>query len=162
MSRNLLIFDLDETLIHASTAKLSREPDFEYSPYLVYIRPFAYELIAKLASQYDFAVWSSASKEYVDAVVPHLFGKKHKLVFVWSVDKCVQRVDVRTNSYVYVKDLRKVQGQGYSIEQITMLDDSREKLVRQPRNHVLVRPYHGQEGDEELLALGEVLLERLR
>lgn len=161
MSRNLIIFDLDETLVHASTVELSRAADFECPPYFVYVRPYVRDLLTAVAPFYDMAVWSSASKEYVRVVVDQIFGTAFEVKFAWTVERCTQRVDVRTNSYVYVKDLRKVQGQGYAVSQITILDDSPEKIVRQPRNHMKLSPYLGQDGDVELLRISTILLGRI-
>ncbi|WP_308920968.1 HAD family hydrolase [Janthinobacterium sp. J1-1] len=160
MTRKLLIFDLDETLVHASTAQLAQAADFACGPYLVYQRPYLHELLRAMQPYYDFAVWSSSSRAYVDAVVAQVFGSEFELKFAWSVERCVQRVDVQANGYVYIKDLRKVQGQGYAVEDITMLDDSPEKIARQPRNHFRVKPYLGQLDDRELLVVAEELLRR--
>jgi carboxy-terminal domain RNA polymerase II polypeptide A small phosphatase len=160
MTRNLLIFDLDETLVHATTKKLATAADFECAPYFVYKRPFVFELLTATEPFYDFAVWSSASREYVDAVVEKVFGPGFDLKFTWAVERCVQRVDVHSNSYVYVKDLRKVQSQGYPVECITMVDDSPEKIARQPRNHLKIKPFSGLSDDRELLAVAEDLIRR--
>jgi RNA polymerase II subunit A small phosphatase-like protein len=159
MTRNLLIFDLDETLVHATTEGLSRRADFEYPPYFVYKRPFLCELLSATRTLYDFAVWSSSSKEYVDAVVGEIFAG-FDVKFSWAVERCVQRVDTQANSYVYIKDLRRVQSQGYPVERITILDDSAEKIARQPRNHLKVKPYFGLEDDRELLAIADELVGR--
>jgi len=160
MKRKLLIFDLDETLVHASPVALRRAADFAYAPYFVYQRPFIRELLNATQALYDFAVWSSASRDYVDAVVEQVFGAQNELKFAWAVERCVQRVDVASNSYVYIKDLRKVQHHGYTLEQITMLDDSPEKIARQPRNHLRISPYHGEAGDRALLAAIDDLMRR--
>jgi len=160
MPRQLLIFDLDETLVHATPTALPQAVDCVYAPYFIYRRPGLAACLASLAPWYDFAVWSSASRGYVDAVVDHLFGGQFELKFAWAVERCVQRVDIRSNSYVYVKDLRKAQGQGYAVEDMTMLDDSPEKLVRQPRNHVAVRPWLGMPNDTELLHATAALIAR--
>jgi RNA polymerase II subunit A small phosphatase-like protein len=157
--RKLLIFDLDETLVHASKRELGRPADILCPPYFVYKRPFINELLAKLSPEYDFAVWSSSSPEYVNFLVPALFGS-FRIEFAWASDRCVQRVDLRSNGYVYIKDLRKVQKFGYALDQVTILDDSPEKIVRQPRNHVLVSPFDGDEKDEKLLEIAHVLLRR--
>lgn len=69
MTSDLLIFDLDETLVHATTQKLGRPADFQYYPYFVYKRPFLFELLIDAEPLYDFAVWSSSSREYVNAVL---------------------------------------------------------------------------------------------
>lgn len=162
MTRNLLIFDLDETLVHATTDKLERAADFEYSPYFVYKRPFLLELLTATKPFYDFAVWSSSSQEYVDAVVEEIFGIEFDVKFSWAVERCVQRVDTRSNGYVYIKDLRRVQSQGYPVERITILDDSPETIARQPRNHLKLKPYFGLADDCELLTISEELLGRLK
>jgi RNA polymerase II subunit A small phosphatase-like protein len=74
----------------------------------------------------------------------------------------VQRVDPKSNGYVYIKDLRKLQKFGYSIDEITMVDDSPEKLVRQPRNHVHIAPFTGAKDDQSLLDLADKLIAVLR
>ncbi len=112
------------------------------------------------SSLYDFAVWSSSSRDYVDAVVDSVFGAAYEVKFSWSVERCVQRIHAESNSYVYIKDLRKVQSQGYALESITILDDSPEKIARQPRNHLKIKPYLGQSNDTELLAIAAALVRR--
>ena len=62
------------------------------------------------------------------------------------MERCIQRVDAQSNGYVYIKDLRRVQSHGYLVERITIIDDSPEKIARQPRNHIRVKPYYGLEG----------------
>lgn len=159
MTSELLIFDLDETLVHATTERLARAADFEYEKYFVYKRPFLLELLSAAKPLYDFAVWSSSSREYVDAVVGKIFTG-FDVKFSWAVERCIQRVDAQSNGYVYIKDLRRVQSHGYPVERITILDDSPEKIARQPRNHLRVKPYYGLEGDRELLAIAEELVGR--
>lgn len=161
MTRKLLIFDLDETLMHASAVQLAQAADFICGQYFVYQRPYLQALLTATQSLYDFGVWSSSSRAYVDAVVAQVFGSEFELKFAWAVERCVQRVDVRSNGYVYLKDLRNVRGQGYAVEDITILDDSPEKIARQPRNHFRVKPYLGQLDDRELLLIAVQLLYRV-
>lgn len=158
MTRNLLIFDLDETLVHATTSPLVRPADLLWQQYHVYKRPHLVEMLEQASPFYDFAVWSSSSREYVDAIVDYVFGTAFPLKFTWAIDRCIQRVHPQSNGYVYIKDLRKVQSQGYQVERVVMVDDSPEKLVRQPRNHVQIPPYVGQADDVELLALAAALI----
>lgn len=160
MAHKPLIFDLDETLVHASPVQLAQAADFICGPYFVYQRPYLQALLTATQPLYDFAVWSSSSRGYVDAVVAQVFGSEFGLKFAWAVERCVQRVNLQSNGYVYIKDLRKVQGQGYAVEDITMLDDSPEKIARQPRNHFRVKPYLGQLDDRELLLVAQELKRR--
>ncbi|MBX9696029.1 MAG: HAD family hydrolase, partial [Cyanobacteria bacterium] len=46
---NIVIFDLDETLIHSTREPLGREPEICIETLHVYVRPFAYELIDSVA-----------------------------------------------------------------------------------------------------------------
>lgn len=91
MISKLLIFDLDETLVHATSEQLAPAADFEYAPYFIYKRPFLFELLIGAKPLYDFAVWSSSSREYVNAVVAEIFAG-FDVKFSWSVERCIQRV----------------------------------------------------------------------
>jgi RNA polymerase II subunit A small phosphatase-like protein len=157
MQRRLVIFDLDETLVHATETSLDRTADFTVPPYGVYVRPHVAELLTFVRQHFDLAVWSSAERKYVEQVAHWVFGTEAPLQFVWSVERCIQRPDPRTNSYIYIKDLRKVQGQGYAVENITLVDDSPDKVRRQPRNHVRVTPFLGDPSDTALLVLRDQL-----
>lgn len=153
----LIVFDLDETLVHATATPLPYPHSFKIASYFVYVRPYASELIQLCAGRFDIAVWSSSSALYVEAVTRELFGNAVPLKFAWSVSKCVQKVDPISNGYIYVKDLRKVMKHGYTPNQILMLDDSPEKLQRQPSRHLQVSPFTGQPDDTALLAIIDIL-----
>jgi len=158
MKPRLIIFDLDETLVHATERDLGYPCDFEVPPYRVYLRPYVQELVEFAGSRFDIAVWSSSSDAYVSEVVDRLFSNVRPK-FAWSVSRCVQRIDTRSNGYVYVKDLRKVQKFGYSTDEILIVDDSPEKISRQPKCHIHVEPFHGSRDDAELLRVMRVLEE---
>jgi RNA polymerase II subunit A small phosphatase-like protein len=147
----LIVFDLDETLVHATEVPLPHAHSFQVGPYFVYVRPFTSELIKFSASHFDVAVWSSSSERYVEAVTTELFGTTFPVVFSWAVSKCVQKVDPRSNGYVYIKDLRKALKHGYSTGEIIMIDDSFEKLQRQPARHLGLPAFTGDPLDNELL-----------
>lgn len=157
MAVRLVIFDLDETLVHASKERLAIVHDFEVPPYFVYVRPNAGELLRYAAENFDIAVWSSSSQAYVEEVTRHLFGDRYPTTFAWAENRCIQKVDPRTNGYVYIKDLRKVQKHGYTVNEIVMIDDSPEKIQRQPGCHLDVPPFLGDVNDQELLCVLEKL-----
>lgn len=151
----LIVFDLDETLVHATEVPLPYAHSFQVGPYFVYIRPFAAELIEFSATHFDVAVWSSSSERYVEVVTAELFGSTVPVVFSWAVSKCVQKVDPRNNGYVYIKDLRKALKHGYSTDEIIMIDDTPEKLQRQPARHLCLPAFTGDPLDKELLGVIE-------
>jgi RNA polymerase II subunit A small phosphatase-like protein len=89
----LIVFDLDETLVHATEVPLPCAHAFRVASWFVHVRPFASELIRFSASHFDVAVWSSSSERYVEAVTAELFGTAFPLAFSWSVSRCVQKPD---------------------------------------------------------------------
>jgi RNA polymerase II subunit A small phosphatase-like protein len=160
--RNLVIFDLDETLVHATEVALMRAADFKCASYFVYMRPHLSEMLTTVSALYDIAVWSSSSRQYVDQVVAQIFTPGVHLKFAWCIDQCVQRVDPHSGGYAYIKDLRKAQKFGYAVNRITMVDDSSEKVARQPRSHLMISPFEGDANDQELLGLANQLQDRYR
>jgi len=60
-----LVLDLDETLIYATETPPERMPDFCLYGYYVYRRPYLTDFLARARSEFDMAVWSSASDDYV-------------------------------------------------------------------------------------------------
>jgi len=154
----LIVFDLDETLVHATEVPLPYTSTFQVGSYFVYVRPFASELIKFCASHFDIAVWSSSSERYVETVTAKLFGTAFPLVFSWAASKCIQKIDAKSNGYVYVKDLRKAMKHGYAVDEIIMIDDSPEKLQRQPTRHLCLPAFGGDPLD---VALVEVI-ERIK
>ncbi len=159
MNQKLLIFDLDETLVYATTQPLERAPDFEVGPYAVYKRPFADELIAFCAQHFKIAVWTSSSESYAAEVVRQLFFKDEKLEFVYARKRCVQRFDPERQDYFYIKDLRKVKPRGFLLADMIILDDTPQKLVRNYGNLVRVTEWLGDRGDRELAYIQALLLE---
>lgn len=167
--KKLLIFDLDETLIHG---KYAYEPSLPIEPHLIidngdihiWERPHARKLIAELSEFFDYAVWSSASDDYAAAVADHMF-KEIPLKFVWGRSRCTQRRDYSGGLYSFgggdnywVKDLKKVRNAfGVPLEQILIIDDSPEKAERNYGNWVPVRPFHGAQEDNELELLKNYL-----
>jgi len=80
--RPLLVLDLDETLIHGRETVLSRDPDFQVGSYHIYRRPFLSEFFEACAKWYDIGIWSSASENYVEAIVNHIYpSQAHYISF---------------------------------------------------------------------------------
>lgn len=154
MSRQLLILDLDETLFHATQARLERAADFRVvGSYFAYKRPAVGEFLEYCFNHFDVAVWSSATADYAREVVDNIFVQNDRLVFLWARERCTWHFDARQNAWHWLKDLRKVKRFGYPLERILVVDDSGEKHARQYGNLIRVTPYEGDESDRELLDL---------
>lgn len=127
----LVVFDLDETLVHATTRQLPIAHLTQIDQYFVYERPYARRLLDFTAARFDVGVWSSSSDAYIQHVLSRLLPEGYPLKFAWSVDRCVQRPDVAAGGYVYIKDLRKLMRLGYDTDEVVIVDDSPEKIPRQ-------------------------------
>jgi carboxy-terminal domain RNA polymerase II polypeptide A small phosphatase len=146
----LLILDIDETVVYATTARLDRPPDFEVAGYFVYRRPGLDEFLKSVSQHFQLAVWSSSGSDYAKQIVEKIFPDLGSLRFVWTRERCTRCLDPETREAYHVKDLKKVKKLGYRIEEILVVDDSPEKVERNYGNHVGVRPYEGQPDDNEL------------
>ena len=154
----LLILDLDETLIHAVAAPLRWPHDFQVGPWLVYKRPGVDQFLTRMAPHFQLAVWSSATGDYVDAVVTQLFGAESGLQFQWCRDRCTDRYDPEHQCRYWIKDLKKTKRAGFPLERTLMVDDTPSKLERNFGNAVYVSPFTGDPNDTELRQLGPFLL----
>lgn len=156
VNRPLLILDLDETLVYATEKELGSPPDFRIAHYSVYRRPHLSAFLDYCFTEFDVAVWTSASRTYASEVITQVFGGR-ELRFFWSGERCIQRRDFNTHETYTVKDLRKVRRLGFSLEQVLMVDDSPEKLERHYGNHIRIAPFEGDVSDAELPSLAEYL-----
>jgi len=167
--RILIVLDLDENLIHATSSPKDENWDFEVFQYKVYKRPGLEKFINKLSHEFDIAVWSSASDDYVQEIVNNIFPKNYELKFVWGRSKCVRRIDYRSvedygyfdedHHLNYIKPLKKVKKRfKKSLDRILMIDDTPEKCVDNYGNAIYPREFMGDPNDDELELLGNYLL----
>lgn len=185
--RDLLIFDLDETLFHtrhiplfssrfrlqlwqgiADYTQLDRlspdaELEDEYYRYACYKRPGFDEFFSKLeVLNFDFAVWTSSTSEYAKFFIHHLFPQNivQKLLFVWTRSDCTVKKRFFRRDFVYIKDLSKVVAEySYPLEKIRIVDDSPEKLPYHPHNLIRIKPWLGDLQDVALVELYQYLLQ---
>jgi Dullard-like phosphatase family protein len=160
-SPKLLILDIDETLIYATETPLTRSEDFHVGPYHVYKRPYVDAFLDQVFAWYTVAVWTTSTETYAAEIVRQLFPAEHQPTFVWSRERCTYRYNPELQESYWDKNLAKVKRFGYALESVIIVDDSPEKLQRSYGNLIRVRPYFGQEEDQELLLLLHYL-ERLR
>jgi RNA polymerase II subunit A small phosphatase-like protein len=165
----LLILDLDETLIHASVTKVRAEADFQVFHYFVYKRPGLADFLTTCAQHFKLAIWSSASDDYVQAIVQQILPPGITLEFVWGRSRCTPfttpQIDEygyynldSTSYYEYAKRLKKVRRRGFSLSQTLIVDDTPAKVLQNYGNAIYIKPYLGGPEDEELQHLAPYLL----
>ena len=165
----LLILDLDETLIHATTTLLERPADFQVYHYHVYKRPGLDAFLEQVAAHFRLAVWSSASDDYIRAIVTHILLPAVKLEFVWGRSRCTPFLPLRLDEeeyvdfyqaggYEYAKRLKKVRRRGYNLRRVLIVDDTPAKVQQHYGNAIYPTPFVGQSTDQELPQLAAYLL----
>lgn len=163
----LLILDLDETLIHATSTPLEREADFSVFNYSIYIRPHLNYFLHLVKSHYQLAVWSSASDDYVAEVVKRIFPPEIPLAFVWGNSRCtpysphLQEDSFYANGfgqYQYAKKLNKLRKRGWNLDRVLIVDDTPAKVKFNYGNAIYVTEWTGQSDDKELYYLGPYLV----
>lgn len=149
----LIIFDIDETLIHSCDEWIGRQPDFISADKMIYVRPYAKEFINSLKSQYKVAVWSAAYGQYLYEIIDFLFGSSNQLEFIWDRTNCELLSNLEHCDY-FSKDLSKIKALGWSEDQFIIIDDKPENITDKNGNRVVaIKPYYGSVGDQELKAL---------
>lgn len=165
-TKNLLILDLDETLIHARKEPLEYKADFRLNEFHVYRRPYLEAFLSACSKWYDLAVWSSASDGYVEEIVKAIFKAPDKLMFVWGASKTTTKRTLPGDydkyggglgDYHTQKRLQKLRRFGCPLERILIVDDSPEKSAQNYGNVVYIKPFEGQLDDSELPYLATYL-----
>jgi RNA polymerase II subunit A small phosphatase-like protein len=90
-------------------------------------------------------------------MMDYILPPANKLEFIWSRDQCTQRIEPETGQLLWLKNLKKVKRRGYDLDRVLMIDDSPEKLQKNYGNHLLAKPFLGDEADDELLFLKKYL-----
>ena len=155
----LLVLDLDETLIFASAQQLGRPADFALADHHIYRRPFLHEFLREVSAKFAVAVWTSAAPDYARAICASIFPVGSPPVFVWDRTRCTLHRDGDTDMLTETKPLSKLVRQGYSLDRIIAVDDSPEKYRQNYGNLVRVAPFEGAANDDELRYLLRYLLE---
>jgi RNA polymerase II subunit A small phosphatase-like protein len=165
----LLVLDLDETLIHASPVAVRPKADFQVFHYFVYGRPGLADFLTTCAQHFRLAIWSSASDDYVQAIVEQILPAGVVPEFVWGRSRCTPfttpQIDEYgyynldgTSHYEYAKRLKKVRRRGFSLTQTLIVDDTPAKVQQNYGNAIYIKPYLGSAEDEELSYLLPYLL----
>lgn len=153
----LVIFDLDETLIHSRPDPLERDPDYLLERLNVYFRPHATRLISLVARNFEIAVWSAGSPLYVRSIVEKVFPPDVKPLFVWNRDHCTARFELAYFQTLFLKDLNKMKDFGFDLKNILIIEDDPVKVRDFANNAIIVSQYFGQAGDEELSNLARFM-----
>lgn len=123
----------------------------------MYRRPHLAVFLRNMSEHFQLAIWTSSTADYAQRVVRQIKPNEINFAFVWTRERCIPRRNFSTGTYDWIKDLKKVKRKGYDLDHVIVVDDSPEKLQRHYGNLVRVRPYMGEQDDDELTLLMQYL-----
>lgn len=154
---NLLILDVDETILHSTTEWLGRRSDFAWEGMgFVYLRPGLSDFLSAVGAKYKLALWSAATEDYLINVVNCIFSDID-LAFSWCRNKCDIQ-EYPNGEPLFVKDLQSVIIEGYDLTNVVIVDDRPEGFPNNKDNLVQITPYYGGLDDHELEVLAKYLV----
>lgn len=154
-NKKLLILDIDETLVFVDNKYFFKpyeklEPEFKVLSYFGVKRPFLDQFLRDINKKYDLALWTSGKKEYAEEINELIFKPlKIKLKFVFSNEDLFQGQ----------KDLAIVTDHfpEYSKKDIIAIDDNKEYFLNDLDNLILIKKFHGNPNDMELIRIFKLL-----
>lgn len=158
MNRNLLVLDLDETLIHANRRSFEGAELFTGEFYIA-VRPGLEQFLRAVSKQYDLLVWSNNGMDYINQVLDHTWPDQSlRLVDIFSSAQCGGLVK-NGQKTPYYKDLKKVAKLHpvYSIDRIVGIDNLPDIYSQCYGNLIAVESFTGKP-DNELELLTTYLL----
>lgn len=173
-TKNTLVIDLDETLIHSSFTHIST-PDFTFTltaaqlidissdekkklsdnssqqDFTIYvrIRPFAKEFIERLGDIYEIIIFSNSNKVYTDEVLKHV-DPNHKIKYV------LYQESIFEFNGALVKDLSRL---GRELSKTIILDNNQMSYLLQPYNAIQICTWFRNKNDSELTKIMDFLVE---
>ena len=161
-SEILLVLDVDETLIHSVTKKdafeLTSKPDFSIldGDYVVFTRPNVEQFLSDISKIYDLAIWSSATDDYLAAILTKITPKEVEYEFIWGRNRCTERYNSESQKPYHEKHLNKIKS--HSLDKILIVDDSVEKARANYGNLIPIKAFVTDKNDKVLVKLYQYLV----
>lgn len=146
---NLLILDLDETLIFSD--RTPNNPFMKSGPFHVHKRPHLDHFINTVKDWFSLAVWSAGSEDYVQPILNQIFSGI-ELEFVYTEERCTfRRIENSKGDLIEaaIKNLKKVD---WPIDNILVIEDCPENILTYG-NVIRIKAFCGDPKDDELLNL---------
>ncbi|NOX43677.1 MAG: HAD family hydrolase [Gammaproteobacteria bacterium] len=154
-TRPLLILDIDQTLLFASTTPLAKPYDYQAERTWIYKRPHVDAFLHFCMVHFQIGVWTSARASYAEEIFSQVFAY-FPLAFIHSEQHCLVGRDANGQS-ISIKPLAQLNQRGFELSRILMIDDSKEKHCLNAANLILVKPYYALDEDNELFLLEQYL-----
>lgn len=151
-NKKLLILDIDETLIYLDNKycfeiTTDNEPDFIYADkYYAIKRPYLDQFLREVSKKYDIALWTAGSEQYANDISKVL---KLKTKFNFSKNEMSNGQKSLTIVINHFPEFSK--------KDIIVIDDKEEYYLNDLENLILIKPFFGNQNDEELIRVFKLL-----
>jgi carboxy-terminal domain RNA polymerase II polypeptide A small phosphatase len=153
-SKNTLVLDLDETLVHSSASRASHNPDSAHDVKLplilddgqrcevfVKLRPFVHDFLRSVGKMFEVVVFTASVSKYASPLISVLDPEGRNCHHRLYREHCTEHAGS------YVKDLTLL---GRSLNKVIIIDNSPAAYLFQPRNAIPCTTWVGDLTDNEL------------
>lgn len=160
-SKKLLLFDLDETLVHcfegepkkftAKTRKCFLQTESQILKCDINVRPFVNQALRKLKEAgFELGIFTASSQDYADAIIEQIIDPFQELISV----RLYRHHCFRTEDGIYIKDLRILD---HPLNQTLLIDNSVHSFGFQIPNGIPIIPFFSDPNDLEMHHLANYL-----
>lgn len=153
---NLLILDIDETLVRSSEHLINGlSCDYELLDYIGYKRPHLNEFLIWAFANFKIGIWSAGGERYVNHILEKILSEDQHPVFVYNRNHCTREfsIDPFDGEYpheITTKKLNKLRKK-FNLAKTLFLDDNSQVHKHNYGNHIHIREFHPGVEDTELL-----------
>lgn len=156
MKLELIVLDIDETLIHTETC----EPDYydfkfllDSKIYFVTKRPYLDDFLSYLKSNYKIGVFTTSTEDYASEILKTI--GLDKLDFLYDRSRCTEKYFPEVFQSCYIKRLSKIKN--VDLDRTVIIDDRGDGAQENYGNLIKIKPFYVDKSDNELLKLIDYL-----
>jgi len=161
-NKKLLVFDLDETLIHCEPKNYTlcehiieiSDPSNQKHKIGINIRPYSNKILSELKKHFVLVVYTASHQLYADPIIDLIDkGNRFFSMRLYRNNCFKTKLDDET---IYVKDLRVFNG--IELKNIIIIDNSVLSFSFQLDNGIPILPFYDNKQDNEFLVLMNYLV----
>ena len=175
-TKQLLVFDIDNTLICSMIKKLANSGNnigfviIEDVKFYIYKRPGLDTFLDKCFKSFDIAIWTASHHTYATPIIKYIFGDRiAKLKFIYTAQETIIKHNNTwisdsnyQNTITSIKPLYKVWKRGkfrgkYTKKNTLIIDDTPITYYRNYGNAIAISSWSGEKDDREFERIWPIL-----
>ncbi len=157
---NLLILDIDETLIHTEMEPKKyniNESDYNFDFkfedkedfFFTKKRPYLDQFIKYAFDNFEVAIWTSATKPYAESILDNIGIEIKNLKLFYTRENCT----LKYQDGIFIKNLQKLRKKKINLSNVLIVDDNINSAVNNYSNLIPIKAFKQDDNDTELLKL---------